>query len=113
MESHESTHGKYLDPDNVDQIEDDAQDFLQHLTLVLKQNPTGPWIFGDRPTIIDAHATALLARLIDVKRLDLLSEEASDYARGVMATPEWKEVTHGRPTVWHEHMGQVADLNPL
>lgn len=87
---------------------------MSDLEEVLSQRGDArPWIFGDRPTILDAHATALTARLMDVDRDDLLSEAVREYARGVMATPEWNMVTHGRRTVWDVSIGHVADLNPL
>ena len=73
----------------------------------------GTWIFGDRPSILDAHATALLVRLLDCKMEHLMSDNVKEYARGVVATPEWARVTHGRPTLWDVSMGHVANLTPL
>ncbi|KAF7556753.1 hypothetical protein G7046_g6223 [Stylonectria norvegica] len=97
---HDTTQGKWLDPENVARVEALARDFMRELLDVLRMHQRGgTWIFGARPTILDAHATALAARLIDVERYDLLPDEAREYARGVMATPEWKEITHGRPTI--------------
>ncbi|CAM1502021.1 Fc.00g040050.m01.CDS01 [Cosmosporella sp. VM-42] len=96
---YDSTHGKSLDPDNVARAEKLAREVLQELVEVLKEHNHGEtWIFGHRPTILDAHATPLIARLMDVGRYDLLPDEAQDYARRVITTSEWKETIKGRST---------------
>ena len=66
--------------------------------MLKEYNEGETWIFGHHPTILDAHATALIARLIDVERYDMLPDEVQDYARRVIATPEWKEAIKGRST---------------
>lgn len=108
-------HSRTLEPDNVAEVESKARDFIADLEQVLGQRSAGegPWIFGNRPTIIDAHATPLLARLLDVKRDDLVPDAGREYVRGVLATPEWDQVTHGRRTLWDVSLGHVADFNPL
>lgn len=71
------------------------------------------WIFGDYPTILDAHAGALVARLMDMERYDLIPGPVKAYGRGIMESPEWNKTTHGRPTVWNVSLGHVSDLTPL
>lgn len=113
--SHDTYHSRTLDPDNIIEVETKARAFVEDLEQVLSErsSETGPWVFGDRPTVLDAHATALLARLVDIERKDLISDAAQDYARGVMATTEWNKVTQGRRTIWDVSLGHVAELNPL
>ncbi|KAH6888096.1 hypothetical protein B0T10DRAFT_67844 [Thelonectria olida] len=114
---HDSIFNGSLDPDNVAEAEERALDFMQELVEVLNQHHHSqgnkPWIFGARPTILDAHVTALAARLMDVDRADLLPDEVQEYARGVIASPEWRKVTNGRPTVWNESLGKVAEFDML
>ncbi|KAH7158063.1 hypothetical protein B0J13DRAFT_618105 [Dactylonectria estremocensis] len=108
---HESTHSSSLDPENVADAEEMALEFMHDLVEVLKEhNRGGRWIFGDQPTILDAHVTTLAVRLMDVDRGDLLPEEVQVYARSVIATPEWYKVTSGRPTVWDDSLGKVEDF---
>lgn len=73
----------------------------------------GPWIFGAKPTIIDAHAVPMLARLVDVDRREFVPERLENYLRGAMATGEWQRVTHGRKTQPERSYGPARDLNPL
>lgn len=95
-------------------VERKAADFAADLSQVLEQhNAGGTWIFGERPTIIDALAAAFMARLIDTNQEDLVPEKARAWGRKVMATPEWNKVTHGRRTVWDVPLGPVADMDPL
>ncbi|KAL7818758.1 hypothetical protein V8C44DRAFT_318992 [Trichoderma aethiopicum] len=100
---------------SIEDVEAKARGFVQELDSTLNEYNKGRqlWIFGDRPTILDAHAAPLIARLMDVRRQDLLTERVQEYARGVFASDEWNEVTHGRSTLWNVSLGHVADLNPL
>ncbi|EQL01995.1 hypothetical protein G6O67_008350 [Ophiocordyceps sinensis] len=104
-----------LEPDSILRAEKQARDFMRSLSEVLgeRSRESTTWIFGEKPTILDAHAAALAARLIDAKRLDVLSEAVRLYTSRVLETEEWKAVTHGRPTLWNSSMGDAADLNPL
>ncbi|KAL7796500.1 hypothetical protein V8C37DRAFT_400258 [Trichoderma ceciliae] len=111
---HDLCHNNMFTPDSIKDVEDKARGFIQELDMTLNEQGRGqPWIFGERPTILDAHATALIARLMDVDRQDMLTERVQEYARGIFASEEWDEVTHGRTTLWNVSLGHVADLNPL
>ncbi|PTB70550.1 hypothetical protein BBK36DRAFT_1165073 [Trichoderma citrinoviride] len=111
---HELCYSNMFTPSSIDDVEAKAREFVQELDSALNEYSKGQlWIFGDRPTILDAHAAALIARLMDVRRQDLLTERVQEYARGVFASEEWNEVTHGRTTLWNVSLGHVADLNPL
>ncbi|KAL7947679.1 hypothetical protein V8C42DRAFT_315221 [Trichoderma barbatum] len=111
---HDLLHNNMFTPASISDVEVKARDFVQELDSTLSEQNQGQlWIFGDRPTILDAHATALIARLVDVSRQDLLTERVQEYARGIFASEEWDEVTHGRTTLWNVSLGHVADLNPL
>ena len=92
-----------------------AQDFMHGLDEVLSQRPegSGPWIFGNDPTILDAHAVPMISRLLDVKRQDLLTERIIAYGKEAQTTKEWEQTTHGRETNWKLEYGHVRLLNPL
>lgn len=88
---------------------------MNDLTEVLAQHAQEgtTWIFGHKPTILDAHTAVLAARMMDLGRFDLVPDTARVYATAVMETPEWEKATHGRPTIWNASLGSVADLDPL
>lgn len=111
---HELCYSNMFTPASIGEVEAKARGFVEELDAALKEHNEGQlWIFGDKPTILDAHATALIARLTDVRRQDLLTARVQEYAKGVFASEEWKEATHGRTTLWNVSLGHVADLNPL
>lgn len=120
--SHDSQHGRTVEQSNILRVEEQSRDFIRDIADLLQErnsssdeaNGNGkPWIFGDTPTILDAHAATLIARIIDLERFDLVSEPARVYASAVMETNEWKQVAHGRPTIWNDELGPVEDLDPL
>ena len=112
--SHDTCFGSTMQRDEVAQVEQQAKDFIQDLDGLLgERTETGMWLFGDQPTILDAHATTFIARLTDVERFDLLTETVQRYAGEITKTKEWHAVTHGRRTVWKIEYGHAADLNPL
>ncbi|RFU75034.1 thioredoxin [Trichoderma arundinaceum] len=111
---HDLCHDDMFTPENIQDVEDKARSYIEALDRALSEHSQGKlWVFGERPTIVDAHATAMILRLIDVNRQDVLTERVQEYARGVSASEEWDEVTHGRTTLWNVSLGHVADLNPL
>ncbi|PTB45317.1 hypothetical protein M441DRAFT_64980 [Trichoderma asperellum CBS 433.97] len=111
---HDLRHNTVFTPSGIKDVEDKARIFIQELDKTLDEESQGQrWIFGKRPTILDAHATVMIARLMEVKRQDLLTERVQEYTRRVLASEEWNEVTHGRATRWNASMGDVADMNPL
>ncbi|KAL7938037.1 hypothetical protein V8C35DRAFT_290677 [Trichoderma chlorosporum] len=111
---HDMFHSDIFTPSNIAEVEAKARGFMQELDAILRERSQDQlWIFGDKPTILDAHAAALIARLMDVNRQDLLTDSVQEYARGIFASDEWDEVTHGRTTLWNVSLGHVADLNPL
>ncbi|KAK2608696.1 hypothetical protein QQS21_002807 [Conoideocrella luteorostrata] len=112
---HDSQYSRTVEPDNIAHVENQARDFMQGLASILQENSSGckEWIFGNQPTILDAHATVLAARMMDLGRLDLVPDTVRAYALSVMKLEVWEKVTHGRPTIWNASLGPVADLNPL
>lgn len=74
----------------------------------------GVYIFGDKPSILDAYATSLVAHLMDLGRDDLIANDTvRHYAMGVMSTLEWCRTTAGRRTIWEEADGPVSRLSPI
>lgn len=113
--SHDTFHSNTFDPDNVAYVEGVVLDFVKSLGKVIRERPTPTtYLFGDKPTILDAHATALLARLLDLGRDDLICDpDIRDYALGIMNTEEWQRITHGRRTLWEDSYGDVSEMDPL
>lgn len=111
---HETYHSRTLEAENIAHVEEQARGLIAELEdLLVARGDRKPWLFGDRPTILDAHAATLAIRLVDMKRDDLLSDLIRQYAREVRATREWQLVTGGRPTIWDSSIGPVRDTNPL
>ena len=58
------------------------------------------WLFDlPHPTALDAHLTVFIARMLDVRRSEIIPESLKNYAARVMETNEWKSVMQGRGTV--------------
>lgn len=58
------------------------------------------WLFNlPHPTALDAHLTVFIARMLDVKKSEIIPEWLKNYAARVMETNEWKNVMQGRGTV--------------
>ncbi|UNI24373.1 hypothetical protein JDV02_010124 [Purpureocillium takamizusanense] len=112
---HDTYYSRTLEPDSISRAEKQAQVLMSDLASLLEvhKGDGKTWIFGDRPTILDAHAVAFTARLLDQKRSELVLDAVKDYAEVVFKTEEWRKVTHGRPTLWDVSMGHAADLDPL
>lgn len=87
---------------------------MAELAVVIEEHRTegSRWIFGQQPTILDAYASALIIRLLDNKRLELLPPAVQAYGKAVQQSDEWNQVTHGRPTVYEASMGPAAELDP-
>lgn len=87
---------------------------MQELGGIIEEHKAegGRWIFGNQPTILDGYTSALVIRLLDNKRLELLPVSVQEYAQAVQQSDEWKSVTHGRPTVYNASMGPAADMDP-
>lgn len=60
-----------------------------------KDQPTG-WLFGDKPTALDAHLVVFIARMTDVGRSGLIPEKLRQYGQWAMQRPEWTKVRNGR-----------------
>lgn len=118
MFSHYETKADALRPDKVQLAESQAKDYFSKLLAMYQAHGGGSlWLFGpdSGPTVLDAHAVPVIARLMDekVKRHDLVPAQLQEYATRAMELPEWDAVMHGRPTVWNASLGPVRDLNPL
>lgn len=108
-----------LRPENVAKAKSQAARLFEALVTLQKQyhqNPDdeGPWIFGSStgPTILDAHAAAYIARLLDAGQDDLVPKELVEFAKKVTALPAWEAVTKGRSTIFNADYGQVSSLSP-
>ncbi|CAH0039286.1 unnamed protein product [Clonostachys solani] len=110
---HDNLYSNLLDPDNITLIEEKVLRFVDNIGDIIKNRPPATlYLFGDKPTLLDAHAAAFLARLIDLQRLDLLSNPiVRDYALGITSTNEWQHITQGLRTVWDGSVESVEGLN--
>lgn len=106
-----------LRPENIAKAKAQAADLFNQLLLLYKQHHSGPateqeqnvWLFGAAtgPTILDAHAVALIARVDDAGQPELVPEELLTYARRIRSLPAWEAVNHGRKTIWNTTYGHV------
>lgn len=71
------------------------------LLTSLKDRLAGPntWIFGTKPTALDAHLVVFIARMTDVGRDYLIPTELRDYGAWAMQKPEWVTMMGGRKTM--------------
>ncbi|CAG9995849.1 unnamed protein product [Clonostachys byssicola] len=109
---HDNLYSDLLDPDNITLIEEKVLRFVDSIGDIIKNRPPAAfYLFGDKPTLLDAHAAAFLAHLIDLQRLDLLpNPTVRDYALGIISTSEWQHITQGLRTVWDESVESVEGL---
>lgn len=81
--------------------------------LGIYKDDGSPWLFGEAvgPTVLDAHVTALYARLVDNQRGDLIPEKLQRYTEQMRAGPEWRGMLRGRSTIWNSSVGDVDKLD--
>lgn len=107
--SHDTKFRTTLDPETIETTEAQARDFIRSISSLVRRRQeqaqqsgesSGIYIFGSKPCVADAVATALLARLIDVGRDDLFDDAAAkDYTSRVRQSDEWKAFMQDRRTV--------------
>lgn len=112
--SHDTLHSRTIEAEHIAQVEAHVSEFMTELAGIIEEHKTegARWIFGQQPTILDAYASALIIRLLDNKRLELLPRTVQAYGNAVQQSDEWNRVTHGRPTVYDASMGPAAELEP-
>ncbi len=74
------------------------------------RNAEDEWIFGNGPTVLDAHLVPFIIRRLDCNRDDLVPEALQEYAQKHAASVQWNYVMHGRPTMWNVSLGHVSDM---
>lgn len=111
-----------LRPENIQKAKAQAADLFQQLLQIYREHHPSPateqeqdraiWLFGAAtgPTILDAHAVALIARVDDAGQEELVPADLLAYARKVRSLPAWEAVTHGRKTIWNKSYGHVSLL---
>ncbi|ROV93170.1 hypothetical protein VMCG_08745 [Cytospora schulzeri] len=107
-----------LRPENVAKAKCQADELFEQL-LVIYEEHNGPssdkivqWLFGPSigPTILDAHATAFIARLDDAGQEDMVPPTLLSYTRGKVVLPASNAVCHDRKTLWRPDYGHVHML---
>lgn len=70
----------------------------RQLMAKLESVMAGPnkWIYGDKPTALDAHLVPFIARMTDVGRGNLLPQALKEYGQWAMVGDKWVEVMDGR-----------------
>lgn len=109
-----------LRPENIEKAKAQAADLFNELLLLYRQHHSSSatekehdtWLFGAAtgPTILDAHAVALIARVDDAGQPELVPSDLLTYARRVRSLPAWDAVNHGRKTIWNKSYGHVHQL---
>ncbi len=89
-----------MQPDSVAQNDIRTAEILRTLESSLPSSPSYRWLFDlPQPTALDAHLVVLIARLRDIKRLDLVSEQLLAYAAKAWECKEFQGVMQGRKTM--------------
>ena len=89
-----------MQPDSVAQNDVTTAETLRALESSLPSSPADQWLFDlPQPTALDAHLVVLIARLRDIKRLDLVSERLLAYAANAWEGKEFQGVMQGRKTI--------------
>ena len=57
------------------------------------------WLFGGKPTALDAHLVVFIARMLDVGRDSLIPARLQRYGSWAEKTPEWIQMMEGRRTM--------------
>lgn len=71
-----------------------ARELMAKLESIMAGSDT--WIYGDKPTALDAHLVPFIARMTDVGRENLFPEKLKQYGRWTMAGDKWIEIMEGR-----------------
>ncbi|KAK3348582.1 hypothetical protein B0T25DRAFT_546009 [Lasiosphaeria hispida] len=105
------TKGSTLSDNNVKAAEDETRQFFRSLMESFPRLGEGesPWIVAEDTvgSVLDGHTVPFVARLMEYHRHDLIPGRVQKYALRAMASPEWQETTHGRPTLWNATLGHV------
>lgn len=79
-----------------------AKELFEDLVALQKRHKSNshdkePWLFGasSGPTVLDAHAAAYIARLLDAGNETLVPQELVSFALRIKELPSWQEVTKG------------------
>lgn len=102
LRSHEKTLVHALEPDAIQLAEQQTRQFFSKVEnerqLYAKEGSL--WTYGGNPTALDAHMAVFIARLMDVKRLDLVPPHMAKLVKDFRSTTEWHNVMQGRPTLY-------------
>jgi glutathione S-transferase len=79
-------------------MEGRARELLSMLDSLVPSPPTR-WIFGEKPTALDAHLVVFIARMRDVGRRNLIPERLEKYGDWAMEGKEWMKMMNGRATM--------------
>ena len=79
-------------------MEGRARELLSTLDSLVPSPPTR-WIFGEKPTALDAHLVVFIARMKDVGRRDLIPERVGKFGDWATAGKEWTMMMDGRATM--------------
>lgn len=116
-DSYDNNLAHALRPENIAKAKAQAADLFSRLQQLYRQHHSSPaveqesdiWLFGAAtgPTILDAHAVALIARVDDAGQPELVPGDLLTYARRIRSLPSWEAVNHGRKTKWNKDYGHV------
>ncbi|KAF2769997.1 hypothetical protein EJ03DRAFT_343057 [Teratosphaeria nubilosa] len=88
-----------LTPEASKKNEQYTQQLVSQLVSNLEASKTG-YLFGlERPSALDAHLVVFVARMLDIKRDDMIPTQLKSYAEKAMGGKEWQDVMQGRRTV--------------
>lgn len=87
-----------LVPSETTKMEGQARELLTSLDELVP-NPPRRWIFGEKPTALDAHLVVFIARMTDVGRVNLITDKLREYGEWAMRGSEWTTMMNGKKTM--------------
>ena len=79
-------------------MEGQARELLASIEKLVADQPDR-WLFGEKPTALDAHLVVFIARMTDVGRVGLIPDKLREYGDWAMQKHEWTDMMKGRRTM--------------
>ncbi|KJZ71915.1 hypothetical protein HIM_08671 [Hirsutella minnesotensis 3608] len=93
----DSAHGFTMD--GLRRHEERSRGFLAKIVEVRGRFGDDAYIFGPRPTVLDAHVLPFIGRLCDRKRADLVDQRLASWFQAFKSGSMWREVVPGETTL--------------
>lgn len=87
--------------ETLDEATDLTKKFLPKVQALMEKHNDGTsknaYIFGQQPTVLDAHVLVFLCRLYDLGKTDLIPDELLKWVEGFRQGEVWKKLMENVP----------------